>query len=172
MESGILPSATMLLHTNDFHQQISSSDSPMNQYSDVYSSRQSVQTNNKTNKRKLDEFADPSSTEFDSSFSSKPQKTEQIDSERSLSRTGTRKKFGKSSSIYSLFFFSFQLYLMVHYLLQHHLEMVMIPVQHHTNSLHRLLITIERHKIHHYSQDKHHLHLHRICQCLHEINLQ
>jgi hypothetical protein len=91
MESGTLPPATMLLHTNDFHQQIPSSDSPMNQFSDVYSSRQSIQTNNKTHKRKLDEFGDPSSTDFDSSFSLKPQRTEQIDSERSLSRTGTRK---------------------------------------------------------------------------------
>jgi len=88
MESGTLPPATMLLHTNDFHPPL---DSPTNQFSDAYSSRQSVQTTNKTNKRKLDELADPSSTEFDSSFSLKPQKTEQIDSERSLSRTGTRK---------------------------------------------------------------------------------
>lgn len=87
MESGTLPSATMLLHTNDFHPP---SDSPMNQYSDVYSIRQSVQTNNKTNKRKLDELADPSSTDFDPSFSLKPQKTEQNEPERSLSRTGTR----------------------------------------------------------------------------------
>lgn len=92
MESGTLPPATMLLHSNDFHPP---SDSPMNQFSDVYSTRQSVQTNNKTNKRKLDELADPSSTDFDSSFSLKPQKTEQNDSERSLSRTGTRKKFLK-----------------------------------------------------------------------------
>jgi hypothetical protein len=88
MESGPLPSATMLLHTNNSHQQISSVDSPMNQYSDIYSSRQ---TNNKTNKRKLEELVDPSSTEFDSSSSLKPQKTDQNDVERSTSRTGTRK---------------------------------------------------------------------------------
>jgi hypothetical protein len=93
MESGTLPQPTMLLHSNDSMQQIPSSDSSMNQFSDIFSSRQSVQTNNKTNKRKLDDFADPSSTDFDSSSSIKPQKTEQGDPERSLSRTGTRKKF-------------------------------------------------------------------------------
>jgi hypothetical protein len=92
MESGTLPPPTMLLHSNDSMQQIPSSDSSMNQFSDIFSSRQSVQTNNKTNKRKLDELADPLSTDFDSS-SIKPQKTEQLDPERSLSRTGTRKKF-------------------------------------------------------------------------------
>jgi len=92
MESGTLPPPTMLLHSNDSMQQIPSSDSPMNQFSDIFSSRQSLQTNNKTNKRKLDEFADPSSTDFDSSSSVKPQKTEQGDSERSLSRTENRKK--------------------------------------------------------------------------------
>ena len=48
MESGTLPSATMLLHPNESHQQIPSADSPMNQFSDIYSTRQS---NNKTNKR-------------------------------------------------------------------------------------------------------------------------
>ncbi|CAF4120049.1 unnamed protein product [Rotaria magnacalcarata] len=89
MESGTLPPATMLLHANESHQQMSSSDSPMNQYSDIYVSRQSVQTNNKTNKRKLDELIDPSSVDFDSLSNLKPQKTEQIDSERSHSRTGT-----------------------------------------------------------------------------------
>ena len=89
MESGTLPPATMLLHPNEAHQQIPPPDSPMNQYSDIYSTRQS---NNKTNKRKLDEIVDTSSTDFDSSSSLKPQKTEQIDSERSLSRTGTRKR--------------------------------------------------------------------------------
>lgn len=90
MESGTLPPATMLLHTNEPHQQIPSSDSPMNQYSDIYLTRQSVQANNKTNKRKLDDFIDPSSAEFDSVPSLKPQKTEQSDPERSISRTGTR----------------------------------------------------------------------------------
>jgi len=89
MESGTLPPATMLLHSND---SMPSSDSPMNQFSDIFSSRQSLQINNKTNKRKLDELVDPSSTDFDSSSSLKPQKTEQTDSERSLSRTGARKK--------------------------------------------------------------------------------
>jgi hypothetical protein len=93
MESGTLPPPTMLLHSNDSMQQISSSDSSMNQFSDIFSSRQSVQTNNKTNKRKLDEFVDPSSTDFDSSSSLKPQKLEHSEPERSLSRTGTRKKF-------------------------------------------------------------------------------
>ncbi|CAF3801016.1 unnamed protein product, partial [Rotaria magnacalcarata] len=91
MESGTLPPPTMLLHSNESMQQISSSDSPMNAFSDIFSSRQSTQINNKTNKRKLDELVDPSSIDFDPSSSSslKPQKTEQIDSERSLSRTGT-----------------------------------------------------------------------------------
>ena len=65
-------------------QQIPPSDSPMNQFSDIFSSRQSVQTNAKTNKRKLDELVDPSSADFDSSSSIKPQKTEQGDPERSL----------------------------------------------------------------------------------------
>lgn len=92
MESGTLPQPIMLLHPNDSIQHISSSDSPMNQFSDIFSTRQSIQTNNKTNKRKLDELVDPSSTDFDLSSSLKPQKTEQIDTERSLSRTGTRKK--------------------------------------------------------------------------------
>jgi hypothetical protein len=92
MESGTLPPPTMLLHPNELMQQIPPSDSPMNQFSELFSSRQSVQTNNnKANKRKLDEFVDPSSTDFDSSSSLKPQKTEQGESERSLSRTGTRK---------------------------------------------------------------------------------
>ena len=92
MESGTLSAATMLLHTNEFHQQIPSSDSSMNQYSDGgYSSRQTVQSTNKTNKRKLDEIADPSSTEFDPSFAIKPSKPDQNEQERSLSRTGTRK---------------------------------------------------------------------------------
>jgi hypothetical protein len=92
MESGTLPPPTMLLHSNDSIQQMSSSHSPMNQYSDIFPTRQSVQTNNKTNKRKLDEVVDPSITDFDSSSSLKPQKTERTDPERSLSRTGTRKK--------------------------------------------------------------------------------
>ncbi|CAF1086883.1 unnamed protein product [Rotaria sordida] len=99
MESGTLPPATMLLHTNDSHQQISSSDSPMNQYSDIYLTRQSIQTNNKTNKRKLDELIDSSSTDFDSLSSLKPQKTEQIDSERSISRTGTPLSNGPPRSL-------------------------------------------------------------------------
>jgi hypothetical protein len=89
MDSGTLPPATMLLHTNDSHQQISSSDSPMNQFSDIYSSRQ---THNKPNKRKLDELGDASSIDFDSSSSIKPQKIDQTESERSISRTGTRKE--------------------------------------------------------------------------------
>ena len=76
----------MLLPTNDSHQQISSSDSSMNQLSDIYSSRQSIQTN----KRKLDEFIDLSSTDFDSLSSLKPQKTEQIDSEKSINRKEIR----------------------------------------------------------------------------------
>lgn len=88
MDSGTLPSATMLLHTNESHQQNPPSDSPMNQYSDIYSSRP---TNNKTNKRKLDELGDPLSGEFESSSSIKPQKIEQAEPERSISRTGTRK---------------------------------------------------------------------------------
>ena len=88
MDGGTLPSATMLLHTNDPHQQIPPQDSPMNQFADIYSSRPA---NNKTNKRKLDDYVDPASAEFESTSSIKPQKTEQIDSERSLSRTGTRK---------------------------------------------------------------------------------
>lgn len=88
MESGTLPPAQMLLHTNESQQQIPS-DSPMNQFSDIYASRQSTQQN-KTNKRKLDEIIDPSSTDFESLSSLKPQKTEQADSERSISRTGTR----------------------------------------------------------------------------------
>ncbi|CAF0881090.1 unnamed protein product [Rotaria sp. Silwood1] len=99
MESGTLPPATMLLHTNDSHQQISSSNSPMNQFSDIYLTRQSIQTNNKTNKRKLDELIDPSSTDFDSLSSLKPQKTEQIDSERSISRTGTPLSNGPPPSL-------------------------------------------------------------------------
>ncbi|CAF1524121.1 unnamed protein product [Adineta steineri] len=89
MESGTLPPATMLLHSNDSIHPMPPSDSPMNQFSDIFSSRQSVQLNNKTNKRKLDDFVDPSSTDFDSSSSIKPQKTEQNETERSLSRTGT-----------------------------------------------------------------------------------
>ncbi|CAF1162060.1 unnamed protein product [Rotaria sp. Silwood1] len=88
MESGTLPPPTMLLHSNESIQHLSSSDSPMNPYSDLFSSRQSIPINNKTNKRKIDELVDPSSTDFDSS-SLKPQKIEQVDSERSLSRTGT-----------------------------------------------------------------------------------
>ena len=105
MESETLPSTTttttMLLHTNDYQQQsqspASSSDTPMNQFSDVYPSRQSTQTNNnnnnnnsKTNKRKLDEIADPTAAEFDASYSLKPPKIDQNEPERSLSRTGTR----------------------------------------------------------------------------------
>lgn len=90
MESGTLPPPTMSLHPNDPMQPIPPSDSPMNQFPDVFSSRQPIQTNNKTNKRKLDELVDPSSTEFDSS-SVKPQKTDQHESERSLSRTENRK---------------------------------------------------------------------------------
>ena len=103
MESETLPSTTttttMLLHTNDYQQQspASSSDTPMNQFSDVYPSRQSTQTNNnnnnnnsKTNKRKLDEIADPTAAEFDGSYSLKPPKIDQNEPERSLSRTGTR----------------------------------------------------------------------------------
>lgn len=93
MESGTLPPPSMLLHPNEPIQPISSSDSPMNAFSDIFSSRQSNQINNKTNKRKLDELVDPSSGDFDPSSSNlKPLKTEQADSERSLSRTGTRKK--------------------------------------------------------------------------------
>ena len=95
MESGTLPPPTMLLHPNDSLQQMSASHSPMNQFSDIFTSRQAAQVNNKTNKRKLDELVDPSSTDFDpSSCAVKPQKTEshqQADSERSTSRTGTRK---------------------------------------------------------------------------------
>lgn len=87
MDSGTLPPATMLLHTNDPHQQIPSADSPMNQFADAYASRPA---SNKTNKRKLDDFVDPASAEFESASSVKPQKTEQSDSERSSSRTGTR----------------------------------------------------------------------------------
>jgi hypothetical protein len=83
----------------------------MNQFSDIFSSKQSIQTNNnKTNKRKLDELVDPSSTDFDSSSSLKPQKTEQVDSERSLSRTGTRKKLflkTKHNQLHTGFSFSF-----------------------------------------------------------------
>ncbi len=93
MESGTLPPPTMSLHPNDSMQPIPSSDSPMNQYSDIFSSRSSLQTNNKTNKRKLDELVDPSSTDFDSSPTLKPQKTDQNEPERSLSRTENRKKF-------------------------------------------------------------------------------
>ena len=92
MESGTLPPPTMSLHPNDSMQQIHSSDSSMNQFSDIFSSRQSIQANNKTNKRKLDEFVDPLSTDFDASPALKPQKTDQSELERSLSRTGTRKK--------------------------------------------------------------------------------
>ena len=96
MESGTLPPPTttgMLLHSNE---PIALSDSPMNSYSDIFSSRSSIQTNNKTNKRKLDELVDPSTIEFDSSSSSlKPQKTEQIDIERTLNRTGTCKNLLK-----------------------------------------------------------------------------
>ncbi len=91
MESGTLPPASMLLHTNEFQQQIPLMDSPMNQFSDPYLSRPTGQTNNKTNKRKLDDLTDSASTEFDSSFALKPQKTDQIEPERSLSRTGARK---------------------------------------------------------------------------------
>jgi hypothetical protein len=107
MESGTLPPPTMSLHPNDSMQQIPSSDSPMNQFSDIFSSRPSLQSNNKTNKRKLDEFVDPSSTDFDSSPSLKPQKTDQSESERSLSRTENRKKFfvkNEQNLCLSLFF--------------------------------------------------------------------
>ena len=105
MESGTLPLPTttttatttgMLLHSNE---PIALSDSPMNQYSDIFSSRQLVQTNNKTNKRKLDELVDPLSIDYDSSSSLKPQKTEQTDTERSLSRTGTCMKSLKLKSM-------------------------------------------------------------------------
>jgi len=89
MESGTLPPPTMLLHSNESMQQIPSSDSPMNQFSDIFSARQSVQSNSKNNKRKLDELADPSSNEFEPSSGLKPQKTDQAEPERSLSRTGT-----------------------------------------------------------------------------------
>ncbi|CAF1661785.1 unnamed protein product, partial [Adineta ricciae] len=93
MDSGILPSAAMLLHTSESHQQNPPSDSPMNQYSDIYAPRPA---NNKSNKRKLDELGDPSSAEFASSPSVKPQKTEQAEPERSLSRTGTPLSNGPS----------------------------------------------------------------------------
>jgi hypothetical protein len=109
MESGTLPPPTMSLHPNDSMQQIPSSDSPMNQFSDIFSSRPSLQSNNKTNKRKLDEFVDPSSADFDSSPSLKPQKTDQGESERSLSRTENRKKFfvkKRTKSMLVSFFFS------------------------------------------------------------------
>ena len=91
MESGTLPPATMLLHSNEPIHPMPSSDSPMNQFSDIFSSRQPVQISNKPNKRKLDELSDPSSTDLESSSAIKPQKTEQTEPERSLSRTGTRK---------------------------------------------------------------------------------
>lgn len=90
MENGTLPPPTMSLHSNDPMQPIPPSDSPMNQYSDIFSSRQAGQTNNKTHKRKLDELVDPSSTDFESSVL-KPQKTDQNESERSLSRAENRK---------------------------------------------------------------------------------
>ncbi|UJR28641.1 hypothetical protein I4U23_009873 [Adineta vaga] len=89
MESGTLPPATMLLHSNESLHAMPSSDSPLNQFSDIFSARQSIQINNKTNKRKLDELGDPSPNDVDSSSAIKPQKTEQTEPERSLSRTGT-----------------------------------------------------------------------------------
>jgi hypothetical protein len=94
MESGTLPPPTMLLHSNDSFQPMSSAHSPMNQYSDIFSSKHSLQTSTKSTKRKFDDLVDPSSVDFDASGSSvKPQKVEQqnVDPERSLSRTGTRK---------------------------------------------------------------------------------
>ena len=103
MESETLPSTTttttMLLHTNDYQQQspASSSDTPMNQFSDVYPSRQSTQTNNnnnnnnsKTKKKKLKEIADPTAAEFYESYSLKTPKINQNQPKRTLSRTGTR----------------------------------------------------------------------------------
>jgi hypothetical protein len=95
MESGTLPPPTMLLHSNDSFQNMSSAHSPMNQYSDLFASKQTVQATNKTTKRKFDDIVDPSSEDFDSLGSAlKPQKIEQSnpDSERSLSRTEIRKR--------------------------------------------------------------------------------
>ncbi|CAF0937102.1 unnamed protein product [Adineta ricciae] len=89
MESGTLPPATMLLHSNEPIHPMPSSESPMNQFSDIFSSRPPVQISNKPNKRKLDELSDPSSTDLESLSAIKPQKTEQTEPERSLSRTGT-----------------------------------------------------------------------------------
>lgn len=90
MDSGTLPTGNMLLNTNDSHHSIANNDSSMTQYSELFGSRPSGPSTTKTNKRKLEELVDPSSNEFDPSSTLKPQKTDQPDPERTISRTGTR----------------------------------------------------------------------------------
>lgn len=92
MQSGPLPPASMLLHTNESnHSTLNPNDSPMNSYADLFNSRPSAANNGKANKRKLDELGDSSSTDLDSSSTLKPQKTDPNDSDRTLTRTDTRK---------------------------------------------------------------------------------
>lgn len=90
MSNGILPPASMLLHTNESQTNLNPNDSSMNSYPDLFNGRTSATNNGKTNKRKIDEIADTSSNDLESSSIIKPQKTDQNDSERTSSRTGTR----------------------------------------------------------------------------------